>query len=153
MRTAAPTPTEGLGKLLEGGGARESSLGAATWGTLPPEDGGRAVTLEQQMAHSMTETPSWGQPLPVSSCQSLIRSPDSQGCWTSLPALTGSVRWDMGKDWLLVGQRLGTCGLEPRDLLSWGLGRSPQATSGRAEHGAHLRKRKLSLSRPRKWHH
>ena len=68
---AAPTPTEGLGKLLEGGGARESSLGAATWGTLPPEDGGRAVTLEQQMAHSMTETPSWRQPLPVSSSHSL----------------------------------------------------------------------------------
>ena len=113
MRTAAPTPTEGLGKLLEGGGARESSLGAATWGTLPPGGGGRAVTLEQQMAHSMTETPSWGQPLPVSSCQSLIRSPDSRGCGTSLPALTGSVRWYMGRDWLLAGQRPGTGGLSP----------------------------------------
>ena len=102
---------------------------------------------------TMTETPSWGQPLPVSSCQSLIRSPDSQRCWTSLPALTGSVRWDMGRDWLLVGQRLGTCGLEPHDLLSWGPGCSPQATSGRAEHRADLRKRKLSLSLPRKCQH
>ena len=146
MRTAAPTPTEGLGKLLEGGGARESSLGAATWGTLPPGGGGRAVTLEQQMAHSMTETPSWGQPLPVSSCQSLIRSPDSQGCWTSLPALTGSLRQAVGRDWLLAGQQPGTGGLEPRNLLFWGPGRSPQAASGRAEHGADLAESGNSVS-------
>ena len=97
--------------------------------------------------HSMTETPSWGQPLPVSSCQSLLRPPDSQGCWTSLPALrTGSVRWDVGRDRLLAGQRPGTGGLEPRNLLFWGPGRSPQAASGRAEHGADLAESGNSVS-------
>ena len=59
----------------------------------------------------------------------------------------------MGRDQLLAGQWLGTSGLEPPDLLSWGLGHSPQAASGRAEHGADLRKQKLSLSLLQKCHH
>ena len=111
-------------------------LGVGAWGGHT-----RATT-----AHSMTEAPSWGQLLPVSSCQSLLRPPDSQGCWTSLPALTGSLRQAVGRDWLLAGQQPGTGGLEPRNLLFWGPGRSPQAASGRAEHGADLAESGNSVS-------
>ena len=108
------------------------SLGAATWGPCHPVGGrgGEGGHTRATTAHLMMEMPSWGQLLLVSSCQSLLRPLDSQGCWTSLPALTGSVRWDMGRDWLLAGQRPGTDGLESRDLLSWGQGHSPQAASG-----------------------
>lgn len=123
-------------------------------GPCPP-GWGRGGPTRAAMAHSMTEALTWGKPLHVTSCQPLLRPPDSQGCRTSLPALwTASVR--MGR-----GEGPATCGsvarpqggLEPRDLLSWGPCRSPEATSGWTELGADLRKQKLSLILPRKCRH
>ena len=51
-----------------------ASLGAATWGSLPP-GGGRDGHTRASTAHSMTETPTWGQRL--HSYSALHRAPDS----------------------------------------------------------------------------
>ena len=49
------------------------SLGAATWGSLPP-GGGRDGHTRASTAHSMTETPTWGQLL--HSYSAIHRAPD-----------------------------------------------------------------------------
>ena len=53
-----------------------ASLGAATWGSLTPGFGGKQDShTRASTAHSMTETPTWGQRL--HSYSALHRAPDS----------------------------------------------------------------------------